>query len=81
MVKTRAMFISIAVLAAISSVSCSKKEPVKTADEQKAEKDKAAKMTRDNPVYGDQLKAMDKAKKDTEKAGQTAEEKLLKEGY
>ena len=81
MVKTRAIVVSIALLAAISSASCQKKEPVKTADEQKAEKDKAAKITRDNPVYGEQVKALDKAKKDTEKAVQTAEEKLLKEGY
>ena len=78
MVKTQLV---VAMFAALLLVSCSKKEPVKTADEQKAEKDQATKMTRDNPVYGDQLKAMDKAKKDTEKASQTAEEKLLKEGY
>ena len=81
MVKTHSVLVSTLLLAAITSVSCSKKEPVKTADEQKAEKDKATTMSRDNPVYGDQLKAMDKAKKDTEKASQTAEEKLLKEGY
>ena len=78
MVKTRLV---VALFMGCLLVSCGKQEPVKTADEQKVEKDKAAKMTRDNPVYGDQLKAMDKAKKDTEKAGQTAEEKLLKEGY
>ena len=78
MVKTRLV---VALFMGCLLVSCGKQEPVNTADEQKVEKDKAAKMTRDNPVYGDQVKAIDKAKKDTEKAGQTAEEKLLKEGY
>ena len=78
MVKTRLV---VALFMGCLLVSCGKQVPVKTADEQKVEKDKAAKMTRDNPVYGDQVKAIDKAKKDTEKAGQTAEEKLLKEGY
>ncbi len=78
MVKTR---IVVALFMGCLLISCGKKEPVKTAEEQKAEMDKAAKMTRDNPVYGDQLKAMDKAKAVAEKAAQTPEEKLLKEGY
>lgn len=59
---------------------CGKQEPAKTAEQQKAEQDKAAKTTRDNPVWGAQVKAADKAKADTEKAVQTVEEKL-KEGY
>lgn len=70
----------VALFTALLLVSCSKKEPVKTAEEQKAELDKAAKITRDNPVYGDQVKALDKAKAVVEKAEKTQEEKL-KEGY
>ena len=70
----------VALFTALLLVSCSKKEPVKTAEEQKAELDKAAKTTRENPVYGDQVKALDKAKAVVEKAEKTQEEKL-KEGY
>lgn len=75
MVKSRVV---VAMFAAILLVSCSKKEPVKTAEQQKLEA--AAKSTRDNPVWGEQVKSIDKAKAVTEKAVQTAEEKL-KEGY
>jgi len=77
MVKNRLI---VALFTALLMVSCSKKEPVKTAEEQKAELDKAAKTTRENPVYGDQVKALDKAKAVVEKAEKTQEEKL-KEGY
>ena len=77
MVKTRML---VALFTALLLISCGKKEPVKTAEEQKAEQDKAAKTTRDNPVWGEQVKSMDKAKAVTEKAVQTTEEKL-KEGY
>ena len=77
MVTTRIM---VALFTTLLLVSCSKKEPVKTAEEQKAELDKAAKTTRENPVYGDQVKALDKAKAVVEKAEKTQEEKL-KEGY
>lgn len=83
MVKTR---IVVALFMGCLLISCSKKEkePVKTAEEQKAEMDKAAqatKITRDNAVWGEQVKSMDKAKAVAEKAAQTPEEKLLKEGY
>ena len=77
MVKIRVV---VAVFAAILLISCSKKEPVKTAEQQKAELDAATRTTRDNPVWGEQVKSIDKAKAVTEKAVQTAEEKL-KEGY
>ena len=77
MVTTR---IIVALITALLLVSCSKREPVKTAEEQKAELDKAAKTTRENPVYGDQVKALDKAKAVVEKAEKTQEEKL-REGY
>ncbi len=73
MVKAR---IVVALFTALLLVSCSKKEPVKTAEEQKAELDKAAKATRDNTVWGDQVKAMDKAKAVTEEANKAQEEKL-----
>ena len=68
--------IVVTLFTALLLVSCSKKEPVKTADEQKAELDKAAKTTRDNTVWGDQVKAMDKAKAVTEEANKAQEEKL-----
>ena len=58
MVKTR---ITAAVITALLLISCSKKEPAKTAEQQKAELDQAAKTTRENPVWGDQLKVLDKA--------------------
>ena len=72
--------IVVALFAAAVLVSCSKKEPVKTAEQQKNELDAAAKSTRDNPVWGEQVKSIDKAKAVTEKAVETAEEKL-KEAY
>ena len=77
MVNTR---LFVALIAVVFLVACSKKEPVKSAEQQKAELDQAAKATRENPVWGEQVKSMDKAKAVTEKAVQTQEEKL-KEGY
>jgi major membrane immunogen (membrane-anchored lipoprotein) len=77
MVKLR---LGVVLLATLLLVSCGKQDPAKTAEQQKAELDKAAKTTRDNPVWGEQVKSMDKAKAVTEKAAQTAEEKL-REGY
>ena len=77
MVKSRVV---VTLFVAVLLVSCSKKEPVKTAEQQKKELDAAARTTRDNPVWGEQVKSIDKAKAVTEKAVQTAEEKL-KEGY
>ena len=71
MVKTR---IVIALLAALLLISCSKKEPVKTVEQQKMEADQAAKVTRENTVWGDQVKALDKAK-DTAAAAADATKK------
>lgn len=79
MVKNRAIVV-VALFATFLMVSCSKKEPVKTAEEQKAEFDKAAKATRENAVFGEQVKAMDKAKAVTEKANELQEEKM-KQAY
>ena len=59
MVKIR---IVVAMFAGLLLVSCSKKEPVKSAEQQKAEFDQAAKATRENAVWGTQVKALDKAK-------------------
>ena len=77
MVKIRLI---VALFAALLLISCGKKEPVKTAEQQKAELDAANKATRENPVWGEQVKALDKAKAAAEKVPQTVEEKL-KEGY
>ena len=79
MVKNRAIVV-VALFATLLMLSCSKKEPVKTAEEQKAEFDKAAKATRENAVFGEQVKAMDKAKAVTEKANELQEEKM-KQAY
>ena len=71
MVKTRVVVI---LFAALLLVSCSKKEPVKTAEQQKVEMDQSAKASRENPVWGDQLKVLDKAK-DTAAAAADATKK------
>ncbi len=80
--------IVLAVTTAAALAACGKPtDPPKTAEQQKAEKDAAIKTTRENPVYGDQLKAMDKAKAATEEAAKKREEAVgtaddkLKSGY
>ena len=72
MVKTRLV---VALFTALLLISCSKKEPVKTAEQLKIEQDQAAKATRDNPVWGAQVKALDKAK-DTAAAAAEATKKV-----
>ena len=52
-------------------MSCSKKDPPKTAEQQKTEFDQAAKATRENTVWGDQVKALDKAKDTAAAAAET----------
>ena len=59
MVKTRVV---IALFTTLVLVACSKKEPVKTSEEKKTEMEQAAKATRENTVWGDQVKSLDKAK-------------------
>ena len=70
----------VAVAVAMALGACGKKaEPTKTADQEKAEKDAATKTVRDNPVYGDQFKALDKAKAtaaEAEAASKKTEEAL-----
>lgn len=76
MVKPTVLLVTAALLA---STGCGKKEPVNTTPEQvKAEKDAATKAVRDNPVVGDQFKAMDKAKATAEEASKKAEDALKK---
>ena len=64
---------AVALIAALTLVSCSK--PVKTGEQLKTEQDQAAKATRDNPVWGAQVKALDKAK-DTADAAADATKKV-----
>ncbi len=77
----------ITIALAMALTACGKKEAPQTAEQAKAEKDAAAKTVRENPVYGDQVKAMDKAKADTEAAVKKREEAVgtaddkLKSGY
>jgi cell division protein FtsB len=49
---------------AFTITACTKKaeDKPKTAEQTQAEKAAAEKMVRDNPVYGEQIKALDKAK-------------------
>ena len=51
-------------LIALMFAGCGKKAEttVKTGEQQKTEKDAATKAVRDNPVYGEQFKSLDKAK-------------------
>ena len=50
--------------AALTIVACGKKveEKPKTAEQLQSEKAATDKIVRDNPVYGDSIKALDKAK-------------------
>lgn len=67
------------VAALMALAGCGKKEEVRQTPEQaKAEKDAATKAVRDNPVYGDQFKAMDKAKATADEASKKAEDALKK---
>ena len=70
MVKTRLV---VALFTALLLISCSK--PVKTAEQLKTEQDQAAKATRDNLLWGEQVKALDKAK-DTAAAAAEATKKV-----
>ena len=68
------MRLLVAVLSAIFICSCGKaQEQPKTAEQAKFERDEATRRTRENPVYGDQLKALDKAKAVQETVNQQAE--------
>ncbi|MBL8514591.1 MAG: hypothetical protein JNJ55_11425 [Betaproteobacteria bacterium] len=67
------------VAALIALTGCGKKEEARHTPEQaKAEKDAATKAVRDNPVYGDQFKAMDKAKATADEAAKKTEDVLKK---
>lgn len=67
--------LAFALIAAFGLMGCGKKEPpAKTAEQVKAEKDTATKASRENPVYGNQLQAHDKAKELADQANKQAEE-------
>ena len=66
-------------LMALGAAACGKKvDTPPSAEQAKAEKDAAAKAVRDNPVYGDQFKAMDKAKATADEATKKTEDVLKK---
>ena len=72
-----------AVMLATTLGACGKKAeaPVKTAEQIKAEQEAAAKVARESVVYGEQLKALDKAKEAAAAAEAAAKktEEALKE--
>ena len=70
----------IVLLMAFTVSACGKKAdaPTKTAEQEKAEKDAATKAVRDNPVYGDQFKAMDKAKATADESAKRTEDAVKK---
>ena len=71
----RALILACALLAALAlAPGCSKQEPAKTAEQNQTEKAAATKRARENPVYGDQLRTLDKAKEVQEIANKQAEE-------
>jgi hypothetical protein len=71
-------YICLSVLITISISACGKKTeaPAKTAEETKATQAASAAKARESVVYGDQLKAMDKAKTTADDAAKATEEKL-----
>jgi hypothetical protein len=71
-----------------TAAACGKKdEPPPSVEKAKAEKEAATKAVRDNPVVGEQFKALDKAKATADAAGKKREDAeaappdKLKEGY
>lgn len=59
----KSCFITAALAALLALGACGKNDSApQTAEQAKAAQDATAKAVRDNPVYGDQVKAMDKAK-------------------
>ena len=64
---------------ALALAGCGKMEPpAKTAEQLKAEVDASTKASRENPVYGNQLQAHDKAKELADQANKQAEESKKK---
>lgn len=70
----------VATLAVLSITACSKKteDKPKTVEQQQAEKAAADKAVRDNVVYGNQIKALDKAKDVQKTVDAQAEEQAKK---
>ncbi len=66
-------------LLVLGLMACSKQSDAPpSAEKAKADKDAATKAVRDNPVYGDQFKAMDKAKAAADEAVKKTEDTLKK---
>ena len=76
MVTIKHICIYIAVLAGLTACGKKAEAPAKTAEEAKATQAAAAAQARESVVYGDQLKAMDKAKSTADDAAKATEEKL-----
>lgn len=76
MVNLNKLIFSLAI--ALSVAACGKKTEIvpPTAEQAKAEQATAAAKSRESVVYGDQLKALDKAKSTAEEATKATEEKL-----
>jgi hypothetical protein len=76
MVTIKHISICIAVVAGL--VACGKKAETvtKSSEQVKAEQASSAAKARESAVYGDQLKAMDKAKSTADDAAKATEEKL-----
>jgi uncharacterized lipoprotein len=70
--------IILGLLILLSVAACGKKAETatKTAEQAKSEQAASAAKARESVVYGDQLKAMDKAKSSAEDAAKATEEKL-----
>ena len=83
MVNRLHVVVATVIAATIALAGCGKKAeaPVKTSEQIKAEQDAATKATRENAVYGEQLKALDKAKETAAAAADAAKktEDALKE--
>ena len=77
----RARFVHAAALAAFAALAlagCGRKDDpaaTQSAAERQAEKDAATKRTRENAVFGDQLKSLDKAKGVQDTLNKAAEER------
>lgn len=68
------------IILAVCLVACGKKtEPAeKSAGQLKSEREASAAKARESPVFGDQLKAMDKAKATADEAAKVADDRLKK---
>lgn len=76
---TRALFVVFIAAAVCAIFACSKTSEapaVRSAAEAKAERDASAAKARESAVFGDQLKAMDKAQATANEAAKATEDRL-----